>query len=46
MEWSTEEGKIVEKIEEVEWVERGVKVKVGAWKCVPAVRDSCLIQLG
>ena len=29
-----------------EWVEQGAKVEVGAWKHVPIVRDSCLIQPG
>ena len=37
VEWSTEEGKIVWQREVVGWVERGVKVEVGAWKHVPAV---------
>ena len=27
-------------------VEGGVKVEVGAWKHVPIVRDSCLVQPG
>ena len=40
------EGRTVYQKEEVEWVERGVKVEVGTWKHVPDVRDSCHVQLG
>ena len=46
MEWLKEEGKTVSQREEVGWVEREAKVEVGAWKCVPAIRDNCLVQLG
>ena len=44
---SREEVKIVWRQEEEEWGERGATVEVGAWKHVPAVRDTnCLVQLG
>ena len=40
------EVKTIWRREGEEWVERGAKVEVGAWRHVLSVQDSYLVQLG